>query len=237
MIGVLANTATVLIGSLLGLFLKRGIPEKVSGAVMKAIGLCTVYMGISGALEGKNTLVLIVSMALGTLLGSWIDIDRRFTAAVGKLEAKFRRSEGKASLGQGFITASLLFCVGAMTLVGSLQAGITGDSTMLLTKSVLDLISSFVLASTLGLGVVLSAGFVLVFQGSLVLLSDLIAPFLTEAVIAEMVSVGSLVIVALGLDLLGIGKWKIMNYLPAVLLPLLLCPLYEWAAGVLRTLL
>jgi len=233
MIGVIANTVTVLIGSLVGLLLRRGIPEKVSGAVMHAIGLCTIYIGISGALQGENTLVLIVSMALGTMLGAGIDIDRRFTGAVDRLEAKFRRGDGKTSLAEGFIAASLLFCVGAMTIVGSLQAGLSGDNSMLFTKSVLDLISSFVFASSLGVGVVFAAGFVFVFQGSIVLVAHLVAPLLSETVIAEMTCAGSVIIVALGLNLIGVTKLKIMNFLPAILLPILLCPLFDLASSVL----
>ena len=231
MIGVIANTITVLIGSLCGLLLRRGIPKKVSDSVMLAIGLCTVYIGVSGALEGKNTLVLILSMAVGTLIGAWLNIDKHFTGAVEKIEAKFRRGDGKVSLAEGFISASLLFCVGAMTIVGSLQAGLTGDNRMLFTKSILDLISSFIFASTLGIGVVASAAFVFVFQGSIVLAAHLIAPLLSETVIAEMTCAGSLLILALGLNLLGITKLKILNFLPAVFLPILFCPLYDWIAA------
>ncbi len=237
MIGVLTNTLTVLIGASLGLLLKRGIPEKVSDAVMKAIGLCTVFIGISGALKGENTLILILSMAIGTLIGAAIDIDTRFTNLVEKIEAKFKKSDGKTSVAEGFIGASLVFCVGAMTIVGSLQAGISGDNTMLFTKSVLDLISSFVFASALGIGVLFAAGFVFVFQGALVLLAQFVAPLLSDGVISEMTCAGSVVILALGLNLIGVTKMKIMNYLPAILLPILLCPLYDktatWIASLL----
>lgn len=237
MIGVIANTITVLIGSLCGLLLSRGIPGKVSDTVMRAIGLCTLYIGISGALEGENTLVLILSMAIGTMIGVWLDIDKHFTQAVEKIETKFRRGDGKVSLAEGFISASLLFCVGAMTIVGSLQAGLTGDNRMLFTKSILDLISSFLFASTLGIGVVASAGFVFVFQGAIVLAATWLAPLLSDAVIAEMTCAGSLLIVALGLNLIGVTKLKILNYLPAVFLPILLCPVYDriasWLAAIL----
>ena len=237
MIGVITNTITVLIGSLCGLLLCRGIPEKVSDTVMRAIGLCTLYIGISGALEGENTLVLILSMAIGTMIGVWLDIDKHFTQAVEKIESKFRRGDGKVSLAEGFISASLLFCVGAMTIVGSLQAGLTGDNRMLFTKSILDLISSFLFASTLGIGVVASAGFVFVFQGAIVLAATWLAPLLSDAVIAEMTCAGSLLIVALGLNLIGVTKLKILNYLPAVFLPILLCPVYDriasWLAAIL----
>ena len=237
MIGVIANTITVLIGSLCGLLLCRGIPEKVSDTVMRAIGLCTLYIGISGALEGENTLVLILSMAIGTMIGVWLDIDKHFTQSVEKIETKFRRGDGKVSLAEGFISASLLFCVGAMTIVGSLQAGLTGDNRMLFTKSILDLISSFIFASTLGIGVVASAGFVFVFQGAIVLAATWLAPLLSDAVIAEMTCAGSLLIVALGLNLIGVTKLKILNYLPAVFLPLLLCPVYDWISSWLAAIL
>ncbi len=229
MIGVLTNTLTVLIGASIGLLLKKGIPEKVSDAVMKAIGLCTLFIGISGSLKGQNTLILILSMAIGTLIGAAIDIDTRFTRAVQKLEAKFKRKDDRTSIAEGFIGASLLFCVGAMTIVGSLEAGISGNNTTLFTKSVLDLISATVFAATLGIGVLFSAAFVLVFQGGLVLLAQFVAPYLSDPIIAEMTCVGSVVIIALGLNLLGVTKLKIMNFLPAIVLPVLLCPLYELA--------
>ncbi len=236
MIGVLANTFTVLLGSCLGLLLKKGIPDAVSDTVMKALGLCTLIIGISGALTGENTLILILSMAIGTLIGAWLDIDTRFSHCVEKIESKYRKSGGKASAAEGFIAASLVFCVGAMTIVGSLQAGISGDNRMLFTKSILDLISSFVFASAMGIGVVFSAGFVFVFQGSLVMLSQFAAPFLTDPIITEMTAAGSIVILALGLNLTGITKLKIMNFLPAVVLPILLCPVYDVASAFLTSL-
>ena len=231
MLGVIANTITVLIGSLLGLLLRRGIPEKVSGAIMQAIGLCSIFIGISGAMAGENTLVLILSMALGTMLGTWTDMDGHFSRAVERVEEKFRRGGGKTSLAEGFIAASLLFCVGGMTIVGCLQAGLSGDNSTILTKSIMDLISSFVFAATLGLGVVFSAGFVFVFQGAIVLAAQLIEPLLSDAVIAEISCCGSVIIVALGLNLIGITKLKIMNFLPAIFLPIALCPLYDLVAG------
>ena len=231
MLGVLANTFTVLLGSLLGLLCKHGIPERVSDSLMHAIGLCTVYIGVSGALKGENTLVLILSMTIGTAIGTAVDLDRLFGAAVSRIEAKFRRDDGKKSAGEAFIAASLLFCVGAMTVVGSLEAGISGNNATLFAKSLLDLISSFVLASTMGVGVCFAAGFVLVFQGALVLLAQLVAPFLSAAVIAEMTCAGSVVILALSLNLLGITKLKIVNLLPAILLPVLLVPVYDAAAA------
>lgn len=231
MTGVLVNVATVLLGGGIGLLLKKGIPERVSQAVMTAIGLCTVYIGIDGALEGGNTIVLIVSMALGTVAGTLIDIDGKIEKLGTFIEKKASKKEsGKLNIAQGFMTASLLFCVGAMTIVGSLNAGLNGDNKLLFTKSVLDLISSCMLASTLGIGVLFAALFVLVYQGGLVLLAGLLQNVLTDAaLVAEITCAGSVMIIGLGLNILGVTKLKVANYLPA----LLFVPLIYYLVGLL----
>lgn len=227
MIAVIVNTLTVLVGSGIGLMLKKGIPERIKDTLMKGLGLCTMYIGWSGTMKGENTLVLILSMSLGILIGEGLDLDARLNGFAQGVEARFQKGDGRVSLAEGFVTASLLFCVGAMTIVGSLQAGLSGDYEMLYTKSVLDLISSMVFASSLGIGVMLAGVFVLLFQGGIVLLAQFVAPFLTDTVIAEMVCSGSLMIFALGLNLVGITKLKVLNYLPAIFLPVVLCPLLE----------
>lgn len=225
MIAVIVNTLTVLIGSTIGLLLKKGIPERITDTLMKGLGLCTIYIGWSGTLEGENTLVLILSMAIGIVIGEGLDLDDKLNRFATGIENRFKKGEDKISLAEGFVTASLLFCVGAMTIVGSLQAGLSGDYEMLYTKSVLDLISSMVFASSLGIGVMLAGAFVFIFQGAIVLLAQFVAPFLTDAVIAEMICSGSLVIFALGLNIVGITKLKVLNFLPAIFLPIVLCPL------------
>lgn len=218
MIGVLVNTLAVLVGSAMGLLLKKGIPEKVSSAVMAAIGLCTTYIGIDGALAGSNTIVLIISMVVGTILGTMIDIDGKINAVGEWIEKKVKKDDGSTTIAEGFMTASLLFCVGAMTIVGSLNAGLTGNNEMLFTKSILDLISSCMLSASLGIGVIFAALFVLGFQGGLVLLAGLLQSILTDAsLIAEITCAGSIMIVGLGLNLLGLTKLKIANMLPAII--------------------
>ena len=224
MLGVIVNTLTVLLGSTVGLVFKKGIPEKVSRAVMLAIGLCTLYIGISGTLKGENTLVLILSMVFGAAVGTLLDLDGLISRLGGAVERRFSREGGHVSLAEGFVTASLLFCVGAMTIVGSLNAGLRGDNEMLYTKSLLDLISSCMLAVSLGAGVLFSSVFVFVFQGALVLLARVLAPALTDAAVAEITCAGSLLIVGLGLNLLGLTKLKVANYLPAILF----APLFVW---------
>ena len=223
MIGVMVNVLTVMIGSVVGLLLKRGIPERVTEALMTGIGLCTIFIGVSGALEGDNTLVLILSMAIGSVIGTLLDIDHQLNRLAEYVERRFKQENGKITVAEGFVTASLLFCVGAMTIVGSLQAGLTGDCEMLYTKATLDLISSCVLSASLGAGVLLAVFFVLGFQGGLVLLARFIAPFLTEYAIAEMTCAGSVLIIALGLNLIGVTKIRVANYLPVILIPPILC--------------
>ena len=218
MFGVLVNTATVLIGSLIGLLCKKGIPDRLSSTVMKAIGLCTIAIGISGLLDGENTLVLIISIVLGVLIGELLDLDGRVNRLVERVAGR-TAGEGKATqISQGFITACLLFCIGAMTIVGSLDAGLRGDHEMLLTKSLLDFISSIMLSATLGIGVLFSAAFVLLFQGGIVLLAQVLAPVLSENCVAELTCAGSLMILALGFNIIGITKFKVINFLPALLL-------------------
>lgn len=218
MLGVFVNVATVIIGSSIGLLLKKGIPERISKAVMTAIGLCTIYIGIDGALEGENTIVLIVSMVLGTIVGSAINIDGKLNTLASFVEKKMKKDNEKSTIAQGFITGSLLFCIGAMSIVGSLNSGLSGDHTIIYTKSILDLISSCMLASTLGIGVMFAAVFVLIYQGALVLLAGLLQNILTDAaLIAEITCAGSVMIIGLGLNIVGISKFKIANFLPALL--------------------
>lgn len=216
MLGVIVNTVAVLLGGSIGTICKKGIPERISNTVMVGVGLCVVYIGIDGALAGENTLVLIISMVLGAIVGSLIDIDGKLDKLGKFVEKKFSKNQN-GSVAQGFVTGCLLFCVGSMTVVGSLNAGLLGDNQMLYTKSLLDLISSTMLAETFGFGVILSAVFVLVFQGSLVLLSGLLQNLLNSAAIAEMTCVGSVIIIALGLNLTGISKFKVANFMPAII--------------------
>lgn len=231
MIGVLVNAAGVLIGGSIGLLAKKGIPENWSQVMFKGIALCVIYIGVAGSLNGENTLVLILSMAVGTLIGQGLDLDRRLNSLASGLEKRFKKEGDTTSVAEGFVTSSLLFCVGALTVVGSLQAGLTGNNEMLFTKSGLDFISAIIFASSLGYGVLFSAAFVLVFQGSIVLLAQVVAPFMGDAVIGEMTCAGSVLILGMGLNMLDLTKLKIMNYLPAIFLPIGFVPLYHWIVG------
>lgn len=229
MTGVFVNVATVLLGSFIGLVFKKGISKKYTDAVMTGIGLCTILIGVQGMLKGENVLVAIISMVLGAIVGTAVDIDKRLNGAGDFLSKKLKKddSSDRVSLAEGFVTASLLFCVGAMTIVGSLNSGLKGDHSMIFTKSLLDFFSSMMLSASLGIGVPFAAFFVFIFQGSIVLLAGVLEPLLSTAAIAEITCVGSLMILALGLNLTGIGKFKVANYLPALLFAPLVCFLFE----------
>ena len=222
MLGVIVNSAVIILGTVIGLLFKKGFPKKVSDAVMTAVGLCVVYIGIDGALEGESALVTIISMILGTILGTVIDIDKYLNKLGESVSEKFASKGGQSvTFAEAFVNSSLLFCVGAMAIVGSLNAGISGNNEMLFTKSVLDFCSSIIFASTLGIGVAFSAVLVFAYQGTIVLLAKAISPLLTQSVINELTCVGSIMIIAIGLNMLGITKIKVANFLPALIFPVL----------------
>lgn len=235
MLGVLANVATVIAGSILGLIFNKGIPENVAAAMMKCLGFCSLYVGVSGMVsDNAHTLVIILSMVIGTLIGILINIDKWLNIGAEKIGSKFKNAaQGEHSIAEGFVSASLLFCVGAMTVVGSLQAGLNGNNNLLYTKAVLDFISSMLFASTLGFGVILSAFTVIIIQGGIVLLAGVLAPILSTAVIDNMTVCGSIMIFALGLNLIGVTKTKIANMLPAVFIPIAFCPLFDLIASLI----
>lgn len=222
MIGSIVNAAAIVAGGLLGLLLKKGLPERVTGAVMTGLGLVVVYIGIDGALEGRNVLLTTIAIAIGGAVGSALDLDGHFSGLVHGLEQRFIKHTEGSTFGEGFITTTVLYCVGAMAVVGSLNSGLSGDHEVLFAKSLLDGISSILFASALGAGVLLSALPVLLYQGAITLLAQFIAPFLSDAVVAEMTCTGSLLLIAIGLNMMGVTKIKVMNYILAIFLPILL---------------
>ena len=217
MLGVIINVITVIVGSCIGLLFKKGIPERVSKAAMTGLGACTLYIGISGSLCGENVLILIASVVLGAIVGTLINIDGAINRLANAVEKKFKKSDDRVSIAEGIVSATLLFCVGSMTVTGSIQAGLTGDDSILITKAMLDLVSSMMLASSLGVGVLFSAVTVFLIQGGLVLLAGLIAPLMTTSAVNEMTCAGSLLIIMIGTNLMGITKIKVADFLPAIL--------------------
>ena len=240
MIGVLVNTAAVFIAALIGLAAGKGIPERLTTTIFQALALFVMYVGITGALGGKNTIVILLSLALGALLGELIDLDKGLKKFGEFIENKFVRKkekgdgsvvEEKVSFSEAFVTTSLLMCVGAYILVGGMKAGLEGDNSMLYSKAALDGISAIVLAASMGAGVVLASVSIFVVTGAIVLLAQLLEPLLSQAVIADMVSVGSLIIIAQALNMLKVTNVKIMNLTPAMFLPIGLVPLYGWVVS------
>lgn len=222
MIGTLINCMTIILGGTIGVLIKRGIPRRIGEVVMDGISLCILYIGVKGCLEGTSAIVIIISMALGAIIGEFMDLDHQLNRLGIAVERKLKDSNNQNSVASGFITATLLFCVGAMAIVGSLQGGLLGNYDTLFTKSVIDGISAIILASTLGVGVILSAGCVLIYQGSITLLAQLISPFLGDVVISQMTCIGSLLIIALALNMLKLTNIKVMNYIPAMFLPIII---------------
>ena len=223
MSGVIVNVITVILGSCIGLIFKKGIPERVSTAAMTGLGACTLYIGISGSLCGENALIVIASVVLGVITGTLLNIDGAINRLVKKVETKFKKDGQNVSLAEGLVTATLLFCVGSMTVTGSIQAGLTGDNSVLITKATLDFVSSMMLASSLGIGVLLASVSVFVIQGGLVLLAGLISPLMTVAAINEMTCVGSILIIMIGTNLMGITKIKVADFLPAIIFSPVIC--------------
>ena len=226
--GTLVNVAAVLVGALIGLLLHKGLPERIAAAMMTGVGLCVLYIGVDGCLAGENMLVAVFSIVIGAVIGELLNIDGAVKRLGDAVEKRFQKEGGKGpSLAQGFVSASLLFCVGTMAIVGPLQSGLTGNHETQFVKAVLDAISAVVFTATLGAGVFFSAASVLIYQGAITLLAHAVEPYLTTTVVAEMTCVGSLLIVGLALNLLNITKIKVANFLPAVVLPCVLCPLFD----------
>ena len=212
------NAGAIVAGGAIGLFLRGGVPVRYSTTVMQAISLAVVLIGLSNALMTEQILLLIICLALGSVLGEWLRIEDRLEVAGNWFQSRF--AAGGAGFSRGFVTASLLFCVGALAIVGSLESGLAGDHRTLFAKSLLDGIASIVFASTMGVGVLFSSVSVLVYQGAITLSASLASRFLTPEVINEMSAVGGLLIAAIGFNMLEVKRIRVGNMLPAIFLPL-----------------
>ena len=223
MVATLVNCGVIIVGCIIGLFIKGGIPERFNKIIMNGLSLCAMFIGFSGALEGNNTIITIVSMAVGALIGELINIDKWLNKLGETIQKKLDKGNGKESrIAEGFVNASLLFCVGAMSIVGALQAGLAGNYDTIYAKTVLDGVSSIIFSASMGIGVIFSSVTVLLYQGGITLCASFLSGILSQAVIAEMTAVGSLTIVGLGLNLLEVTDIKIANLLPGILVPVVL---------------
>lgn len=218
--GALVNGGAIVVGGLLGTFGGKLMPEKMRQTVLGATALVSMGIGISGAIGSSNQLIPILSLVIGSVIGELLHIEDGVTRAGDWLQKRFGKS---GSITEGFVTGSLVFAAGAMAVMGALESGLKNDHTILMTKSVIDMAGSVAFAGSLGIGVAFSALSILVLEGTVALLASLLTGVLTEAVITEISVTGSLLIIGIGLNVLGVTKLRILNMTPALLLPVLLC--------------
>lgn len=219
MLGTIVNVITIVVGSIIGILLNKGIKEEFKETIMDGIGLAVVVIGITSGIKTENTVLVIGSLVLGSLIGSIIGIENRLDQLGDNMEK--RLGKGESTFSKGFVTASLVYCIGAMAIIGSLESGIAGNHQTLFAKSTLDGITAIIFASTLGIGVAFSAIPVLIYQGSITLLANLVKDILTPEAILEMSAVGGILIIAIGINILGLKKIKVGNMLPAIFLPII----------------
>ncbi len=230
-IGTIVNIILVMVGSLFGLLLKKAIPERLKISLTQALALATMTIGLTGiitaccsvgekgALKSDYIILMVLSLAVGTLIGELINIEKKLDDMGSFFQKKFSQ-DTSSTFAEGFITASLVFCVGSMAILGSLNDGILHDPTILVTKSLLDMIMAMVFASTLGIGVMFSIITIALYQGLITLCASFLAPLLTETVIAQMSFVGSILIMGIGFNFLYKPKLKLANMLPSMFIPL-----------------
>ncbi|MCY6483337.1 DUF554 domain-containing protein [Clostridium aestuarii] len=225
MIGTTVDSIAIIVGSLIGILFKKGINEKISKTVMNGLALCVLFIGVSNIIdtynkfESNSMLIIIISMVIGSIIGEIIDIDKRIENLGNTIEVKLKKSGGQ--IAEGFVTTSLLFCIGAMAIIGSLESGLSGNHKTLFAKSIIDGITSIIFASSLGIGVMLSAISVFVYQGIITLGASFLKVILIQSVITNMTAIGGILIIGLGFNVLGMTKIKVANLLPGIFLPIL----------------
>ena len=213
-LGTIANALAIIGGTLIGVVLRRGLPEKWQQTIMQGVALCIFIIGLQMALKTGNIVICVVSLVIGSIIGEALDIDEHLQRLGNYLANKFSVA---AKIAEGFISATLIFCIGAMAVVGALQDGLKQDATILYAKATLDGIISVILAANLGIGVAFSAVSVFLYQGSLTMLAGFLQPVMTEAVLNEVTACGGVLIMAIGINSLKLLEIRISNQLPAVL--------------------
>jgi len=229
-LGTLINIGTIIAGGAFGLILKRFLAKRITDTILQGVALAVFVVGISGTLiaaftivDGviisEHVLIMIVSLALGALIGELLRIEDRLESFGNFCEKKLIKPDDESTFAQGFVTATLVFCVGSMAIVGSLEDGINNNSDILVAKSIIDGITAIIFASTMGIGVLFSALTVGLYQGTITLLAVVLSPFFSDIVVMQMSLVGSILIMSIGLNMLKISKIKTGNILPAIFIP------------------
>ncbi|MDP3386533.1 MAG: DUF554 domain-containing protein [Eubacteriales bacterium] len=218
MLGTLVNTAAIIVGSIVGLVFKNLIPEKYNDTIMKSMSLAVILIGLQMALGAQNILLVICSMVAGALIGEKIDIEKKLDNIGARLQDRFSKTD--SNIGQGFVTASLMYCIGSMAIIGAIEGGLLGKHDVLFAKSLIDGIVSVALTATMGIGVIFASVPVFLYQGSIVLISSFAKDILTDVIITEMSAIGGLLIMGIGLNILIRDRIKVGNMLPALFVPL-----------------
>lgn len=232
MLAVIVNALGVIIGGTLGTIFGSAIKEKYTSSIMIVMGIVTVMIGIQSTLETSSILICIICLVIGTIIGTALELDRRMNGMADKVKSRMsgtRFSRGRFA--ESFVTTTILFCVGSMTVIGSISAGLNHEYSILFTKTIMDFVSSMAFAAALGPGVLLSAVSVLVIQGAIALLAGVAQPLLTPEVVTEMTAVGGVLLFGMGINLMGISERKIQvgNMIPGIFLPIIYFPLAELA--------
>jgi uncharacterized membrane protein YqgA involved in biofilm formation len=218
--GTIINGCAIIVGGMVGLLFRRRFPEKVSRTALQVMGLLSLLVGIRMAIQGEEFILVVISLACGAMVGEWIDIEDRLEKLGLWLEKRFHVTEGSPA--KGFIQASLLFCVGSMAIIGSITDGLKGDSSILVTKAMLDGIISIPFTAVMGIGVLGSALPVLIYQGSMTLLASKVQAFFTPVMIRELTSVGGVIVMGIGVNIMGLQKVRVGNLIPSLVLIVLL---------------
>jgi uncharacterized membrane protein YqgA involved in biofilm formation len=219
MLGTIVNSLAVIVGGLIGILFKNVIPEKISDALLKASGLAVITVGIKLSLVGENLTLLIMSIIIGTGIGELINVEGRLDNLGAFVESKMKNKQNNVTL--GFVTCTLIYCVGSMAIVGSIQSGLTGNHEILFSKALLDGIMSISMAVSMGVGVILSSVSIFIYQGIITVLAQSMQSLLSDVVVTEMTAIGGTLIMAIGLNFLEIKRIKVGNMLPAVFLPII----------------
>lgn len=219
MIGTITNALAIIVGGIIGLLFKNVIPEKISESLLKTTGLAVIAIGITLVSAGENFTLLIISLILGTIIGEIIDIEGKLDKFGAFIESKMKNKESNVAL--GFVTCTLVYCVGSLAIVGSIQSGLTGNHEILFSKAIIDGIMSISMAVTMGVGVILSGVSVFVYQGTITMLASLMQSLLSDVLVNEMTAVGGVIIMGIGLNFLEIKRIKVGNMLPAIFLPII----------------
>ncbi|HZJ87014.1 MAG TPA: DUF554 domain-containing protein [Erysipelothrix sp.] len=218
MLGTIVNTVAILMGSLIGLLFSKGINKNYEETIMIAISLVVLVIGIEGALAYENMLLVIASLVIRSIIGESLKIEKKLNGLGDFLESKFKKA---SNVSTAFVSSSLIYCVGALAIVGSLESGISGNHNTLFAKSMLDGISSIIFASALGVGVMFSALSVFLYQGTITLLASFLKPIFTTVLINEISAIGGILIMAIAINMMNIKKIKIGNMLPSIFIPIL----------------